>query len=446
MNGTFLCANCEAQPLKKGQKLPDYSFAITIGDSTFRKSLREFEDRYILIDFWSKDCLDCISSMPKLLDLQKKFTNKLTILLVTSNTNEEIKKLFARFREKDKTNKWIDAAWQLPIICNDSFFVRQFPYKALPSHVWIKNSLLFVGMAYPTSATEKNIGDWVSGKDIYLDEIINRDIDPFEPITLFQAVKDDVKQYKTYSVLFNRIEFGMGASSWITNINDSATGREIGITCLNASIPELYKIAYKNPLGLGYSVPDYRFIWRTSRKIAMIPPPLYPPGTSQFYNWAKENTFCYSLRTDPSLKQDVSAVMQRDLDRWFGLKSSIVKVNTKCRVLRHISGSAQNLLFPKNNPSNTEKYTESEHELVIENLPFEQLYLSIQKISEEQKWLMPVINEVTYKGNISIRLTSKISLSNISLTDLNDQLKKYGLIIAEEFRPQDMVCISDGEN
>lgn len=444
MKGLLLCTLTQAQPLKKGQRLPEHRFTINLGDSTFSVALTDYKNKYILIDFWSKDCLDCIASMPKLLELQKKFKDKVAILLVTTNTDDEIKKLFSKFKEKVATAKWINAAKQLPIVSNDSFFSRLFPYKAVPVHVWIKDSLLFFGMAYSTSAYAENLADWTSGKMVSLDEVVFRDLDPFDPATLLRVAKEDRNQLQSYSILLNRIEFGMGAASWVTNITDSVSGENVGITCLNASITELYKIAYRGPLGLGYSIPDYRVIWNTTRNPELVAPPYYSTTNgSTFYDWAKKNTYCYTLKVDPSLKQKIFSIMQKDLDRLFSFKSSISKRKVKCRILKEIPGTKAELLFLKKNISKSEKYSVSEKDLIIENHPIEQLYQSIQMIGQEQKWDVPLLNEVRFKGNVSIRVTSENGLSTISLNDLNTQLKRYGLMISEEYRVLDMLLVTD---
>ena len=446
MKGLLLCAFAQAKPLKKGQRLPEHQFTITLGDSTFNATLSDFKDKYILIDFWSKDCTDCIASMPKLLEVQKKFKDKLVILLVTTNTDSEIKKLFSKFKEKNTTAKWIKAAKQLPIVSDDSFFSALFPYKALPVHVWIKEALLFFVMSYSTSAYEENLADWTSGKIVSLDEVVFRDIDPFDPITLLLAAKEDRDQLTSYSILLNRIEFGMGGASWVTDITDSVSGENVGITCLNASITELYKTAYRGTLGLGYSIPDYRIIWNTTRNPELVAPPYYSiTNRSTFYDWAKKNTYCYTLKVDPPLKQNIFSIMQKELDRLFSFKSSISKKKIKCRILREIPGTKAELLLLKKNISKSEKYSVSEKELIIENHPVEQFYQGIQNIGQEQRWNMPLLNEIRFRGNVSIKLTSDNGLSTISLNDLNTQLKRYGLMISEEYRLLKILLVTDSK-
>lgn len=436
-----LCSLAQPPLLKKGERLPPHEFTVRIGDSLYKKDLQDYQDKYLIIDFWGRHCIDCLASMPKMLRLQNEFKNKLAILLVTANTAAEIQTLFSKFSKKDGPAEWLTAAKQLPIITDDSFFSNLFPYKGLPAHVWIKDSLRYYSMAYSTSADSQTITSWVSGKNVKLDELVNRDIDPQNIASLLQANSESRNKSESYSLLLNRIEYGMGGGSWVNMLTDSLTNKKIGITCLNSSLPELYKIAYREKMNMGYIIPEDRIVWNISKKYDLTPPSMNSETfeKSSYYSWAQENTFCYSLKINPSLKQDLYSVMQHDLDRWFGLESSVRKVKVKCRIIKLINNK---IPYLSSNIDST-KYLLSDQELTVENLPFEQLYFAIQKIANDQQWQTPLINELPNEGTMSYQIKSKKGLSRITLTDLNNQLKKYGAVIVEDYRFLNTLFIID---
>src|ERR1700682_5239130 len=87
---SILQENCYAQkwdvkPLQKGNRVPDLSFIIHKGDLEYRKNLSDYKGRTIILDFWDVNCLDCIASMPGDVEIQKRFNDKLQIILVTQN-------------------------------------------------------------------------------------------------------------------------------------------------------------------------------------------------------------------------------------------------------------------------------------------------------------------------------------------------------------------------
>lgn len=442
--GYLCCNNSFGQPLKKGEQLPYYEFNYKIGDSSFSASLNDYHDKYLLIDFWDKYCADCIAAMPDLLAMQEKYKDKLIILLVTQNTGEEIEKFFLKFRDRREMNKRLEALRRLQLVTNDSFLTALLPHRGFPSHAWIGTSLTFVGMAYSTSFNDENIKEWTSGKDVRLDEMITRDISFLDPIAVMTAANEFSSQRKNYSILLNRIEYGM-ASGWITDIYDSASNKQVGISCINSTIPELYNAAYKISLGVGAIIPDYRIIWNISKSTSLSAP-RYSTGIyqrSQYFDWVNDNTFCYLLKIDPSIKQNFYSIMKTDLDKWFGFRSAITEIKIKCRILKQLPGTKAEQLLRNKVGLVDKDYSRTDQELIIHNSSLKQLYSAIRNISDRQKWKMPFLNETVYKGRINIRLFAEKGLFNLSLNDLNAQLKKYGLIITQEYRLQKMLVVND---
>lgn len=431
-----------AQSLAKGEKVPDHRFVVRLGDSTYTTSLAELEGKYVIIDFWRKDCYDCLAAMPDLLALQREFKNRLVVLLVTSNSIEEVNKLFSQFRRKEGTKEWIQAAAELPLVVGDTVFEKLFPYKAVPTQVWITDKRAYYGMAYSTNANRQDITDWTSGIAITLDEMIEREIDLLKPATLLQSAM--APRPLLYSMLLGRIEFGGGARNWTIPLIDSVTGLQEGISFLNTTIVDLYKQAYRSEMGIG-PIPDFRIQWNVGKDKLMPRPPRLYPGLnekSQFFKWASTNTFCYVLKWTSHAEEAFDSIMRIDLDRWFGLNSRISMKRVKCRVLKEVSTSGVPR-YRANRANVSENYVATDTEKQLDNVPFSQIHMSILSIADRQKWNMPVLTDIKHKGNSSLHLKADKGFANLPLAELNKQLASYHLRIVEEYRPIKMLIITD---
>lgn len=65
---------------------------------TKRKAdLKDFRGKWLILDFWTRQCAPCIKSFPKINDLQKEFDNEVQFVLVGINNqyNWELKSFYA---------------------------------------------------------------------------------------------------------------------------------------------------------------------------------------------------------------------------------------------------------------------------------------------------------------------------------------------------------------
>lgn len=72
----FLCNSISyAQKIDKKEKL-FYSY----NDSTKMYSIEDFKGKYVLLDFWGLGCKPCLMAIPEMIEIQKKYADKLLIL------------------------------------------------------------------------------------------------------------------------------------------------------------------------------------------------------------------------------------------------------------------------------------------------------------------------------------------------------------------------------
>ena len=80
------------QPRMIGSKAPDF----TVTDSDRTVSLHDLHGKIIVLNFWSAHCAPCIAEMPSLVQLQKRMGNKITVVGVAVDTNDDEYHAFLR--------------------------------------------------------------------------------------------------------------------------------------------------------------------------------------------------------------------------------------------------------------------------------------------------------------------------------------------------------------
>jgi peroxiredoxin len=88
----LLCGCNSNRPPKIGEKAPDF----TLADSSRSVSLSQLRGKPVLLNFWATWCPPCIQEMPSLVQLQKQMGDKVTILAVSEDADENAYKQFIR--------------------------------------------------------------------------------------------------------------------------------------------------------------------------------------------------------------------------------------------------------------------------------------------------------------------------------------------------------------
>ena len=81
------CFGCTQQPSVRmiGGTAPDF----TVTDSEHTVSLHDYRGKIVVLNFWSAHCAPCIAEMPSLVQLQKRMGDKITVLGVAVDTEND---------------------------------------------------------------------------------------------------------------------------------------------------------------------------------------------------------------------------------------------------------------------------------------------------------------------------------------------------------------------
>lgn len=435
----LLCSTCmlygqpiHGRALKKGDTLPALPLLLRTCDKVDSVNLKDYKGKLLLLDFWGVHCADCIASLPHMVELQKQFRDRVKILVVTEDSNEQVDALWKRFSKSPVDLKWVKAGQQLPFVTGDTLLSSMFPHTVLPTHVWIDTNQALKAIAYNKSTTASNIQAYFEGKDPPLMVQNYFDLNLDAPLTWFRDAIADDKKTPYYSFITDHIEYGNGGRHIVKDLTDPVTGAMIGITCINCSVLDLYKIAYKDQMHIQGNFPDSRLIVETKDSTKFF------PLRSSYTSWARQKSYCYAFKQTPCTTETVYARMKFNLDQFFHLSSRVEKRRVLCWVLKQ-TGNADKI----KTRGGPEKYESGGSLFLMQNMDIQNLFFELKNVISVHDANSICLDETRYKGKIDIRLPWNRELANISLSGLRRSLQNYGLDLVREFREIDMLVIRD---
>jgi len=400
------------------EKIPDLKLSNFFNEPEKKLKLSELNVKLVILDFWNTSCSSCILAMPKMDSLQKKYRDKIQIILVTRNTQNEVNKLFSKIKIKKP---------DLPIIISDSILYKYFPHTSVPHHVWIDNKrkVKYISDGYNT--TSDNIQSVLNGKDIKLH--YKNESEEFDEHQSFLAEGNGrlMKNLQSYSAIVNMIdEYGGNAFF----LNQDTINRLVGLKIINSSILSLYKVAFgESIIRAGKFEYDSRIILEVKNPSNL----LYPADEANRDAWMSKNVYGYESRITYDRKSELYTIMQQDLNRYFPYEGRVEKRMRKCYVLIRTTDEDKLKTTSENSKSLDDGNT-------LKNVPFSTLVNRLYAIS--YSFPFPFVNEVKYEGNIDFEI-SKNANEILDASNLRKQLLRYGLCIIEQEREIEVLVIKD---
>jgi len=157
--------NIGTSPIKIGNKMPDVTLTNVLNYAKKSIRLSDYKGKLILVDFWDTHCGNCIAAIPGLDSLQKKFSNKIQIILVDplGSERERDVKLFLS-REK----QWSGITLKLPVVFQDTSISKYVTFQTTPTCAWIGPDGRLVAVTDDDPVTPENIERVMHGESIIL--------------------------------------------------------------------------------------------------------------------------------------------------------------------------------------------------------------------------------------------------------------------------------------
>lgn len=408
-------------PVEIGDKVPDFELRNMLNHPVGSARIKDFQGKYIILDFWNSGCSSCVDSWPRLLELQSKYKDKLQIILVNpKQKNDLIQKLFSK--RKNLTGLKMNLASS----SGDIRLLELFPHSGVPFIVWISTNGLVVGKSLGSSVNEKNIEDFINNRDMKLpiyvpfNERVNVDFD--NPFFFFD--KGSPNDALNHSI-FKTANPKVNPVTIITREKDISKGN-VQATAANTSILNMYRLAYSqdNILGSFRGHPLNRTVLDVSDKHKYT-------GKNEHKEFINEYRFTYQFFSKRSLtRQEIKKEMQKDLDRYVGLQAGFEKRKVPCYVLTAIRHDK----ISYEEGDSTRKLTDSGLEL--NNITIDNFLEGLAYHYHE----LPVLDETGFAERLG-RIEFRGNVLNFE--ELNKGLKRYGMALTIEDREIDILVIKE---
>lgn len=384
--------------LKVGQTLPALALFPVFNYDQQEFDLAKYREKVVILDFFDTYCVNCIAAMPKLQQLQDELSDKLQIVLVTWQDKATIAKFYANnpYLKKNKVH--------LPTIYGDTLLKSYFPHKGVPHTAWIFQNKV-QAITFSDFVQRQNIAELYTKGAIKL------------PLKADFATEDNISDVSAS-------ESSLITSLQITGYKDGATWRgikmewdslnSIGKTYFdNADIFGAYVAAWAKIKKPTFLLKEQRVVWevKDSDKYRYL-------GKGGKNEWLLDNGISYqrvySRQKDPS---KLAEIVISDLNAALGLHVYWSEKEIPCLVLKRLSTA-------KNDIATDEGELEGTSVLAF--------------MIDYQDSFPPVVDEVNSDMRMNI-----VDFS--TLESLNEQLKKYGMVLEDGLRKVEVLVFEDLE-
>jgi uncharacterized protein (TIGR03435 family) len=154
----LLCSRAFAQPAVIGQPVPPFNITL-LQNAAPQVSSAGLKGKIVILEFWAPWCGPCVTAMPKLDALQKKYKNKLQVIAVSSESPARI----GLFMKNRPFSFWhgVDTARELNNI---------FPHRIIPHSIIINEAGVVVAITDAGEITPAVIERLLKNKTVALKE------------------------------------------------------------------------------------------------------------------------------------------------------------------------------------------------------------------------------------------------------------------------------------
>lgn len=152
------------------QKVQDFSFGKTINNSSGISSFKWVSSDILILDFFGTWCVPCVKALPDLASLQRRFKDKLSIILISNEQQTRLEK-FVNSRQP----------FPFPIVADeDNSITRLFAPPSYPYTVVINKERKIIALTDAASLTERMVEEWMRGDPAINPAVLQTD----KPITV----------------------------------------------------------------------------------------------------------------------------------------------------------------------------------------------------------------------------------------------------------------------
>lgn len=405
------------QALRIGERIPDLIFTGVKNDPDAELSMRELRGQWVLLDFWGTGCSSCISAFPKIDSLQQQFNGRLQIITVNKETADSTARFFAKRKRLPQPH--------VPMIMGDQVLHPLFPHVYVPLHVWIDPSGVIRYITDASNAHAKNITALLAGEQVamnFIEYVVDRETD--KPMIAKQNGKW-LDKVEYYSVILHCVP---GVSAFNRQLSN-ALSRNCN------SMRQLFETAFSEQGKIDLRpFNTIRVLTADSSRFA------HPADKADYNNWYNSSCYTYQLKIPEERSAQLYAIMQQDLQRFFGVTARIERQLLPCLVLTAAplsrfqtkagSDAAKNVVLSNGDST------------WLSNFGFTDFFNEIQERFSMYVPPIPLVNGISSKGRIDLVLPNGPEKWETVI----NALKSYGFQFRVERRWKDVLVIRQQSN
>lgn len=405
-----------------GGNLP--TFTLNTKDHSVYPS-NELSGKYYILDFWSIGCLTCVASFPKLDSLQRKYAEKLHILLVGREEHKrDIRKFFDVY--KQRFNLKFESFF-------DSVTFKKFVPLGTPHLIWVNGEGKVVAITSTGALTDVNVDKFLKNENFDFIDVSYNARHNYKPFDNDRPILVDGNGGTDGAYLFRSIisdwDLSQVSPYWTDLVPTKLISGRNMYQAVGTSIEVLYTIAY-----FGKSAVQERLYPDT------YPYPQFSEEAKRElgkrFSETKKFNYCMEVPSNIDRKETLMRIMQKDLAAFFGLEVKIVRREIPCYELVVINEKKFNSLV-----SNGGKWSVSwrDEDVVhhFRNIPMKDLLSIIKsRIISNDKVLY--IDNINRTGTLSFELEAMVS----DRQSLIKGLRKLGMDLRSSIKPMKVLEIN----
>lgn len=440
--------------------MPDIPLGTALNNHTGKTTFSQFRGKLVILDFWDSYCSSCIENFPHMVELQKKFGDRIQIMLVNhEETQDEIEQSFSRNPNYKNRNNLIPSEL-ISIVSKqhgDNKLNTLFPPigRVTGYHVWISSNGIVVlrGMGL-INTNEKKIQEALSGKKVsYISDdgagVADR-MDVIPPFyTFLPTIRRPVVEYSsTVTKFLDEISGWHGTRRIIID----SLNRTVKSSYLNFSILDLYleaiesikfKLEHRENLNQSGATP----LLLTADSSILSRYTKYSSIENQLSEeWYRKYAYCYEQIVPWTYSEALRLeYMLEDLNRYFGnlmgirgqveskLKPCLLfTVTDAVKKYKSSEGRVSKIKVNQNGKTMSQYKGMSLHSILSDIISVNKEVLTTDKV-------LPMIDEMNYKESVDLLVPEKIR----SVDQLVEVLKPYGIGVTKSERKISRLVISD---
>lgn len=416
--------------LKVGDRVPDLWIPKVLNYKKKNIRISEYKNKLLILDFWSLTCKACIEAFPRIDSLRKVFGDKIEILPVTYESENQVSSFFKRSKfVKDLV---------MPSVVEDKLLSSWFKHYALPHEVWIYKGVVkaittgeYLDGPHISEVLNGKTINWPVKNDYF---IIEKD----KPL-IDLKVRGTEKQIINYVAMMGYLDGG-GSSIGIAVDSISKTKRSY---IINYPIVKAYVTLWKElvktefiaapALASETGISPNQLVLEVKDRSKYI----YNPSFGLRDTWDRKNRISYesmSANFQQGAREQYQSMIT-DLNRFLGLSGYWEKRKTKCLSLIRTSKQEDKL----RTKGGEVLFTWNEPVKKIRNNSLDNLVYWLNNFEENP----PVFDETNYSGPVDMDIPVR---SWIDIAALRKALSAYGLDLKETVKEIDFFILKENQN